>query len=40
MHKKDNNAITLGCNELDDKDIVLWKGTEMKWEKFKLDLRA
>lgn len=40
MHKKDNNAIILGCNELDDKDIVLWKGTEMKWEKFKSDLRA
>jgi hypothetical protein len=40
MQQKDNKAIVLGCNELDDKDIVLWKGSEMKWEKFKSDLCA
>jgi hypothetical protein len=38
MHKKDNSAIIHGCNELDNKDMVLWKGTEIKWEKFKKDL--
>jgi hypothetical protein len=38
MHKKDNKALILGCNELDNKDIVIWKDKEMKWEKFKKDL--
>ena len=35
MHKKDNNCITFGCHEMDNKDIVEWKGTDLKWEKFK-----
>ena len=35
MHAKLNNAITFGCYDPDNNDIVFWKGTEMKWEKFK-----
>ena len=33
--KQDNNAITIGCHDLDDRDIITWKGTEITWEKFK-----
>jgi hypothetical protein len=34
-HKMDNYAITFGCHEMDEKDIVSWKGNDLKWEKFK-----
>ena len=32
IDKYDNNAITFGCDEMDDKDMVNWKGTAIKWE--------
>ena len=38
MNKRDNSAITFGCYELHDKDTVLWKGSEIKWEKFKTEI--
>ena len=31
----DNYAITFGCHELDEKDIVSWNGNDLKWAKFK-----
>jgi hypothetical protein len=33
-HKMNNKAINYGCDELDDKDIVIWQGNEMSWNRF------
>ena len=35
VHKSDNYAITFGCHELDDNDMVVYKDAELKWENFK-----
>ena len=32
--KINNRAITHGCHELDEEDMVVWKGKDMKWKKF------
>lgn len=34
-HKANNKAITYGCHELVDEDMVLWKGNDLRWNKFK-----
>ena len=32
--KINNRAITHGCHELDEEDMVFWQGNDMKWKKF------
>jgi hypothetical protein len=38
MHEKFNNAVSFGCHELDNNDIVFWKGNYLKWERIKTEL--
>ena len=33
--KNYKKAITYGCHDLDDKDMVCWGGNDMRWDKFK-----
>jgi len=33
--KINNRAITYGCHELLEEDMVAWQGNDMKWKKFK-----
>jgi hypothetical protein len=35
-----NKAITYGCHELVEKDMVVWQGNDMKWKKFKEEIFA
>jgi hypothetical protein len=37
-HKLNNRAITYGCHELEEKDMVFWQGSDINWKSFKQEI--